>query len=303
MTPACALQLPLASVRRERQANAHWPSLAATHTRTRLHVIGRVSCAIKQLWVWRWGNSWQQISSRVITSNLTLLSTHAVYAASQELVRLTNNNLVRIPACVGNLKNLRRLHLGKNKLSLLPKEICRLWQLQELLLSANMLQHLPEELGNLQGLVKLHVNDNSLRRIPESIGCLTELRSIQLHGNPGMVMPPRATAKGGIDAILQYLQARLCRVRWNIKNHTLLCKQGNLYLYTVLMCAEHQYASWRVRKTRRLPHVPPELWCMIFCFLKGGDMLVGMQTAARRPRGRGVRSVSIEYNTGASYRQ
>lgn len=70
----------------------------------------------------------------------------------------------RIPAEVGQLKQLQRLYLNNNKLQgQIPEEICKLSDLGEIILSENQLSRMiPHCIGNLSRLQKLQLDSNYL---------------------------------------------------------------------------------------------------------------------------------------------
>ncbi|XP_030376482.1 CCR4-NOT transcription complex subunit 6-like isoform X1 [Scaptodrosophila lebanonensis] len=77
---------------------------------------------------------------------------------------LNDNQLLRLPADVGMLVNLRTLDLSSNKLRSLPAELGELIQLRELLLNNNFLRVLPYEIGKLFHLVILGLMGNPLQK-------------------------------------------------------------------------------------------------------------------------------------------
>lgn len=82
---------------------------------------------------------------------------------------LTENQLVKLPATIGNLVNLEILNLDLNKLEELPSTICNLTKLGVISLRNNELTHLPNEMGQLKKLHVLDVANNKLQFLPYSI--------------------------------------------------------------------------------------------------------------------------------------
>ena len=91
-----------------------------------------------------------------------------------------------IPPELGNLKQLQALGLYQNSFSgPIPPEFGNLQQLQWLVLFDNSLSGpIPPELGNLERLQELFLHENSLSRsIPPELGGLKQLRILGLWGN------------------------------------------------------------------------------------------------------------------------
>ncbi|XP_037810851.1 CCR4-NOT transcription complex subunit 6-like isoform X2 [Lucilia sericata] len=77
---------------------------------------------------------------------------------------LNDNHLLRLPADIGLLVNLRTLDVSSNKLRSLPAELGELIQLRELLLNNNFLRVLPYEIGKLFHLHVLGLMGNPLQK-------------------------------------------------------------------------------------------------------------------------------------------
>ncbi|PIO58875.1 leucine Rich repeat-containing domain protein, partial [Teladorsagia circumcincta] len=103
-----------------------------------------------------------------------------------EILVLSNNQLKKMPAQIGNLKKLRELDLEENDLETIPSEIGFLLQLTKLWVQSNKLISLPRTIGNLASLQDLRVGENSLSCIPEEIGHLDCLKSLYLNDNPSL---------------------------------------------------------------------------------------------------------------------
>ena len=91
-----------------------------------------------------------------------------------------------IPPELGNLEELRELHLHGNTLSgSIPSELGNLKKLKELNLSGNNLTGtIPPELGKLIRLQGLHLHNNDLTGfIPPELGKLTRLQGLYLQNN------------------------------------------------------------------------------------------------------------------------
>ena len=99
-------------------------------------------------------------------------------------LNLRDNKLATLPPEIGQLSQLQKLYLGGNQLSTLPPETGELGQLQEVDLSGNQLRSLPPEIGQLSQLQSLSLSENQLTTLPPEIGNLKKLRYLDLRGNP-----------------------------------------------------------------------------------------------------------------------
>ena len=110
-------------------------------------------------------------------------------------LRLGGNNLKgELPAFLGQLQELRVLHLEFNDLSgEIPWQLGDLVHLRELRLSFNKLTGpIPSHLGDLSDLEELHLNDNDLSgEIPIELGNLISLTDFNLgHNEVSGAIPP-----------------------------------------------------------------------------------------------------------------
>jgi CCR4-NOT transcription complex subunit 6 len=80
------------------------------------------------------------------------------------LVRLhiPHNQIQRLPAEIGNLKQLQFMDISGNRLTILPPELGKCTELKELLLFDNQIRDLPGELGTLYRLELLGLEGNPL---------------------------------------------------------------------------------------------------------------------------------------------
>ncbi len=106
-----------------------------------------------------------------------------------EILRLDKNELTEIPAKIGELVNLRELHLKDNRLTTLPPEIGKLVNLTDLNVPYNELTTLPPEIGNLVSLRILYLSGNKLTTLPREIGNLKNLRAILVGNNQLTELP------------------------------------------------------------------------------------------------------------------
>ena len=113
-----------------------------------------------------------------------------VIIAGNRVLQLRVNNYEKlngtIPAELGNLTDLRELHLSFNQLTgAIPAELGNLANLRGLYLNANHLTgEMPMELGNLANLEDLRLSNNNLTgEIPVELGNLANLTQLELGAN------------------------------------------------------------------------------------------------------------------------
>ena len=100
-----------------------------------------------------------------------------------KMLLMCRNRLPRVPAKLGNLKDLAILSLSGNLLSTVPPELGGLPKLQVLLLNDNRLTSVPPELENLRMLCNLNLHSNLLETVPRELGKLRMLRHLILSCN------------------------------------------------------------------------------------------------------------------------
>ena len=134
------------------------------------------------------GSNW--ITSDKWLTDAPLNAWHGVWTDASGRVLwlgLTDNGLTgEIPAELGKLANLERLHLYSNRLTgEIPPELGKLANLEELELDANDLTgEIPPELGKLANLERLHLYSNRLTgEIPPGLGKLASLEFLWLGFN------------------------------------------------------------------------------------------------------------------------
>ena len=90
-----------------------------------------------------------------------------------------DSRLKSIPHTIGNLRELRHLHLVGTESSFLPGEIGNLSNLEVLNLSKSHIKSLPQTIGNLKSLTHLNLSGmKNLRSLPEEIGRLANLQNL-----------------------------------------------------------------------------------------------------------------------------
>ena len=134
------------------------------------------------------GSNW--ITSDKWLTDAPLNAWHGVWTDANGRVLwlgLTDNGLTgEIPAELGKLANLERLHLYSNRLTgEIPAELGKLANLEELELDTNDLTgEIPAELGKLANLERLHLYSNRLTgEIPAELGKLASLEFLWLGFN------------------------------------------------------------------------------------------------------------------------
>jgi Leucine-rich repeat (LRR) protein len=82
---------------------------------------------------------------------------------------LSHNQLIALPAWVGEVRSLVSLNLSHNDLTELPSWIGDLTQLEALDLSHNQLTELPPTFANLAVLTSLQLDNNRFPRVPDHL--------------------------------------------------------------------------------------------------------------------------------------
>ena len=108
---------------------------------------------------------------------------------------ISDNEIERISAEIGNFVNLIEFDCNRNDIQELPDTIRYMRSLQVLDISNNPIQSLPVTLTQLRALTELTLNDLSLAALPDDIGALANLRSLQ-----------------GRDNLLKHIPESLCSI-------------------------------------------------------------------------------------------
>lgn len=130
---------------------------------------------------------------RAVGNKLTALPSEMHRHPGLATLDLSCNQITCVPAAIGEMSRLETLLLPDNSLDAIPESMGRLKSLRTLTLSGNRLRTIPESIGNLTTLETLDLSNNSLEWLPPSICNLLDggsLRTLLLHGNPELRIPP-----------------------------------------------------------------------------------------------------------------
>ena len=116
-------------------------------------------------------------------------------------LRAVSNQLVRLPAVIGNLEQLQLLDVRNNLLQVLPESVGFLTALTRLRISGNRLQTLPSSWESLERLTELDAEENSLTAVPQSIFELAELKRLLLASNKLIQVPLSLVKATGLRAL------------------------------------------------------------------------------------------------------
>ena len=130
-------------------------------------------------------------------------------------LNLGSNQMMEVSADIEKWQHLETLILSRNQIKSLPATLCKLSKLKKLYLNENLLdfEGIPSGMGKLGNLEVFSAADNQLEMIPEGLcRCgslkrlilarnklitlpdaihLTELDTLDLKGNPELIMPPK----------------------------------------------------------------------------------------------------------------
>ncbi|XP_077977471.1 uncharacterized protein LOC144433032 [Glandiceps talaboti] len=124
-------------------------------------------------------------------------------------LHLSHNSIARLPDNVSDLNKLEILDLSHNKISEIPSTIGGLTGLKTLDISHNELHEFPDAICDLVNLKTLKASSNRLTRLPMEFGkSLSGVQVLNLGGNP-LECPPMDVCFQGIDAIREYQDAKL----------------------------------------------------------------------------------------------
>lgn len=109
-----------------------------------------------------------------------------------ETLILSRNQIKTLPATLCKLVKLKKLYLNENQLDFegIPSGIGKLVSLEVFSAADNQLEMIPEGLCRCGSLKRLILARNKLITLPDAIH-LTELETLDLKGNPDLIMPPK----------------------------------------------------------------------------------------------------------------
>ena len=191
------------------------PTLGSSPEITR-QKLTEIQCAL---------NTWIKAgppNERLTRTSATQRILKAFQNQSKEL-DLGRLNLISLPACIGELKQLTTLDLSFNQLTSLPDAICGLSNLQKLVLSFNPLTSLPTAIHRLGNLQQLQLINNGLTALPDAICRLGNLRKLDLAYNYLTSLPDAICRLGNLR------QLRLANNQFTALPDA-ICGLGNLQI-------------------------------------------------------------------------
>ncbi|NXK26342.1 LRSM1 ligase, partial [Arenaria interpres] len=141
------------------------------------------------------------------TNNLTSLvpkSCSLLSLITLKVLDLHDNQLVSLPADIGQLTSLQVLNLERNLLKCLPQSIGDLAQLQTLNVKGNKLKELPATVSGLRSLRALDVSENLLQELPRVLAHVRTLETLTLDAS-SMTYPSPDVCSAGTESIQQFL--------------------------------------------------------------------------------------------------
>lgn len=106
-----------------------------------------------------------------------------------DTMNFEHNNLVTVPAEIGDLDSVKVLLLGENDITSLPDEISGMANLFSLHIVGNSLDSLPLSLEGLLSLKDIHICHNNFTVFPEGLTTLPVIESICLDNNKVESLP------------------------------------------------------------------------------------------------------------------
>lgn len=110
-------------------------------------------------------------------------------------LKITHNQLTKLPIFLREMKHLKQLDLSYNRIDILDEDIipCLAKTIQELKLQGNIIESIPSEIGQCRKLERLILGDdlsgNLLREVSEEVGNLHSLMELRLSRNRLSAIP------------------------------------------------------------------------------------------------------------------
>ena len=127
-------------------------------------------------------------------------------------LQLRFKRLKQIPPKVFEMRNLRRLDLGRNFIDTIPPEIGLLTNLEELDLRRNKIRVVPAEMGKLTNLRIINLSRNPILELPDEMSALTKLEELIIWCTGVIAFPPSFVA---LDSSLKVIDMRVCPLKWD----------------------------------------------------------------------------------------
>jgi Leucine-rich repeat (LRR) protein len=102
------------------------------------------------------------------------------------ILGLSFNGVAKLPAEIGQLKDLITLTIQSNSLVFIAPEIGKLDKLEKLELTCQNLAQIPPEIGQLRNLKHLSITSNQINTLPSEVNQLTNLKSIGIKAMNGV---------------------------------------------------------------------------------------------------------------------
>ena len=136
---------------------------------------------------------------------LTLPEKFSELPLTNQVLDLSNNQLMHLPQNIGGLKHLKKLNLYGNKLTTLPDSIGELVHLESLNVAYNQLETLPVGFANLTKLDKtLSLSTNRLTTFPKVLFSLTQVTELDLSNNLITQIPAEIEAMKNLHFLKMY---------------------------------------------------------------------------------------------------
>lgn len=105
------------------------------------------------------------------------------------VLRLSNMNLKRLPANIGDLRACHTIEIPGNGLSTLPESFSELINLEKLTIADNNFTTIPDILCRLPKLKEIDASENQITTIPDCISGITTITELRLDKNKLSSLP------------------------------------------------------------------------------------------------------------------